>query len=637
MGEMVEKKSIIVLEKVKLIAEILFGFICIVTLCSATIGTLFVFFDIKWGWIAIAITMIVASFLTFILVKNEIFKFNSFIELIVFCVLELVIISIYSNYAPSLEIRQDPALYIFKALNLVNYGYVYKPMPLLDQLISDGVLEGRMGYAGYQNGTQLIDGAMYTDFFPGGTYVYALVGKINKDYIFYGQTIIMMVAAGLFFFALRNLINKEKHSLISALYVFGFFVAPINVFFGRGSFSENISLAMFLFLIIIMSKETPNKLLLAVSFVVLYSARMDFMIIAIIGIFFLMYYDRNLGFVYSAILLAVNYIFNHSYPIYSSRIMAADMKILKYTPFLIVGICVISYVICKYFDKLIDILYNSKIVKLIYCLFCLVVLMCMFRDNIGHEIGYEYATIHGKELMTYSEFILDLLFKVFPGFIVVGGLLALHQFLGNKNGNKMLCIFLILVSMVYMVFFISASNSPQLYWMLRRYMYVVLPLFMISFAYLISQYDTKLNYIVAIMTMIMSVNICLNCYVIADFDGLDKCVKDVTLRWENEDVEIILYESDLKYATSSLLAYSEAQFIPVAVEDVSEVCEYLNEKGIDSSRYRILSAREDESVQKVEMTFKRQGETYGEPPKEGHTTGYLLYEYKAEEYLNYNN
>ncbi len=618
--------------------QMLLTYVCMLVLSAAMVGTIFVFFDIKWGWCAFALTLVETLFLSVYTVKNEIFKFSNTLEFILFCVLELIVLLVYIQYAPTLELHQDPALYMFKALNLVNYGYTYKPMPLFEELIANGVIEDLgSGYAVYQNGTRFIDGNMHTDFFPGGVFVYAMVGMVNKKLIFLGQTLIIMVAAALLFFALKKLIGVKCDFKLISFYVLAFFLSPVIVFFGRGSFSESMSLAMILFILVILADNRPNLNLLMFGFLVLYSSRMDFMIISIIGIFVLTYYSWKRGLIYSVLLFLVNYVYNSSYFIYSTRIRNDDMKILTYTPIMIVCMFLISCLICSRFSKLIDIIYNSKIIKYIFLAACIFLLCFMFRDNVGYYTGYEMANIHNQYLMTYEEFILDLLFLVFPSILIVGGVFGLYEFFGDTQRNKMVNIFIILTITVYLYFLVRAGNSPQLYWFLRRHMYVVLPIATISFVVFVSKYEKKINWLIATYTLFMGVNLFLNSHVGSDYQNLNFDTDKIVKEWEENDIEVVFYDDSLRYIASPLMVYSDKEVIPVNIDYMDEVYNYLMSNNLDLDKYRIiLPDDKGDSTQRI-LCYEKQYEAYGKVPDSQHIVTNVMYEYTIEEYISRTN
>ena len=71
---------------------------------------------------------------------------------------------LYMQYSPSLYLAQDPSIYLLKALNLVNYGYCYKPMHIYSGFIAENIIEPM---AEYTNGIYYEMPNVYADFFSG--------------------------------------------------------------------------------------------------------------------------------------------------------------------------------------------------------------------------------------------------------------------------------------------------------------------------------------------------------------------------------------------------------------------------------------------------------------------------------------
>lgn len=615
------------------IGQIVLSFVCMVCVSSSLIGTFYVFFDIKWGFSAIALTFLFSGFAAYYMTKSEMFVFDSITEFLVFVLMECILFALYVRYAPVLELRQDQGIYMFKALNLVNYGYTYKPLPFMDELISNGIIDNiYTDYGVVQNGTLYSEGVLHSDFFPAGAFIYAIVGKISKQNIFLGQTIIVMLSGALFFFALKKILGEKFNCNISVIYIISFFLTPVLIFFGRSSFSENIALSLILFLINTLGKEKPNMFFLTIGMLSLYSARMDFMLLSIAGIVIITYFSARIGVLYSALLMLVYYIYNSSYSIYSQRIMENDLKILKFAPIMIIIILCVSVLIIRYFFDLIPKLYNSKLIKYIYIAFCVVTLCMMFRDNVGYYIGYNMENMYDQYLMTYVEFVLDLLFLAFPSLLIVGGILTLHEFLGNKNRNMMLNVFILITMTIYMMFIFTVGQAPQLYWFLRRYIYAVLPLATISFITFMSKYDFKINVIVAVYVLLMCLNLNLNSHIGVEYKNLDNDAIVIDDLWNRDGTEIVLYDSELRYGASTMVSYADLQVISIEKEDLEDVCEYIIESGYEQTKIKILSGEQNDNL--LELSYWRHGERMGELPDEMHNIQVKMYEYTASEYLD---
>lgn len=135
--------------------------------------------------------------------------------------------------------------------------------------------------------------------------------------------------------------------------------------------------------------------------------------------------------------------------------------------------------------------------------------------------------------------------------------------------------------------------------------------------------------------MLTSVNCSLNANIGVDYEKLDIQISNISERWEKEDVEIVLYDSDsYRIEVSPLIVYSELEVIPVTQDKLKEVCLYLNEKGINLEKCRVLLSEEIyNNATIVEIYYERQAETFGEVPKERYSSYTQFYEYPLSQIL----
>ena len=126
---------------------------------SPLVGIIYSFFNIAWGNTSIILILFLSVIFTLIMYKNNMFIIRDFKFSIILIILAAFAIIIYGQYSPVLELRQDPSMYLFKAFNLVNDGYTYKSMDLLEKLYSNGLfnINNLTGYAAIQNGTKLLN------------------------------------------------------------------------------------------------------------------------------------------------------------------------------------------------------------------------------------------------------------------------------------------------------------------------------------------------------------------------------------------------------------------------------------------------------------------------------------------------
>ena len=605
-----------------------------VVIVSPLVGTVFEFLNLRWGWFSVTLTVVLSIFIAVRMRNDDVFAIDDWKEFLVFLGLIATALLIYLQYSPTLEIRQDPSVYMLKALNLVNYGHLYSPMTTTEQLVEQGILSinDLTGYATIQNGTEFVSGNLYTDFYPGGAFCYALIGMFSKKFIFLGQTLIMLGNVILLYFVLKKLAFQQL-AISKAILAATFFIAPIIVWFGRGSFSEPFALFFVLLLINFLLHKTIPIWLIALAFCSSYSSRIDYLLVLILGVFIITFLSKKAGIIYSILICVEVLIFKSVYFIYYDRITTQDMPILKYGIVMIALMLIVSLIIASYGKKWIQQIYYSKAIKILIAAIGMVCTLLMFRDNIISPANYEYAEIHGQFIRTYVEEILDLLFQVFPSFILVTGLLGLVYFICEKKICFTASVFMLGISIVYLYFLLAAGNSPQLYWMLRRYYNVVLPMAFVAFVLLISSLQKKTVLLISIVGFLASANMFFNSRQVPDYRGLDQSVVQADSVLEKEDIRIVFYDEKLRYEVSSIMAFNSAEFIPVDVENESKIGDienWIEKNGITNIAW-ILDEKYTDESDELKLTYQKMGEEYGAIPKEVYYNEYNLYLYSMDE------
>lgn len=588
--------------KISKILELIIEFILSYIIVSPLVGTIFVFFDLHWGILAIIINTILSVLISKLLYEKHIFEFETLSEIVPFVILMVFCVVIYGKYSPVLALEQDPAAYIFKALNLVNYGYVYKPMPVCQQLIDAGIIPSLDGYATIQNGMQFKNGNMNVDFYSGAAFLYATIGFFYKKWIFYGQTLTMMLNATLLFFIIKKVFCKNSFLIKSSiLYIMAFFISPIIVWFGRGSYTEPIAMTFALMMVYFLLFEKPEVNLLILILLSSHSARIDYILILFIGTFIITYFDYRKGFIFSILAIIVFYLFKTSYWIYSARIGMVDMKIFPYTPIIIVGMYIFSYFILKYQKENLIKLFYSKFILVLYCIFCFGLVMLMFRNSFTPVENYKVLS---NGITSCIEFIFDLLFLCFPSIILIGGLLFLYNFLKNKKFYFHTSVFFLGVITAYFYLFINSGNSPALYWLLRRYYNVILPFATISFIfYVFINVTKKFNVIFGVILLMISANLYLDSKQTVDYDGLDKSVQPIVEEWKENNIKTVFYEKSLRKIISPILSYSSFEMIPISADQFNKIYNYYSENNLNKDEVLVLTQDNIENSQIYNINF----------------------------------
>lgn len=599
-------------------------------LIAPLIGTMAEITGIGWNFLIWSLVVVLSLVFAFFMMKTTLFSINGVKDLLAYGLVFIISGMIYVNYSPDLEVRQDPSVYLFKAMNLCNYGTTYRDMDIYTEMAEDGVIAPLDSYADIENGTMYKDGKLHTDFYPGGAYFYAMIGLVSKRLMFYGKTIIMMMNA-LLIFELLSKMTKKKSDFSNVLFTIAFIIAPIIVWFGRGSFSEPVAMLYVLLLaLLFIDKEKVPLGIFALAIISSYNARIDYLLVMIVAIFVLNYISTKWAVITTALGCAAVIIYSKVYWIYYDRIINSDMKLLRYSVVLLIIGLIISLLVKKFWKKLPE-FYRSDLVTVIFVALGIGLALLAFRDNVVTE--YKMADIHGNYMRTYAEDVMDMLFMVFPSIFIVGGLIGLFKIQRNKEIEFEPGVFILGITAAYSYFFVFFGNSPQLYWGLRRYYNILLPVLFISFVILINEVENKVRLILSLTCLIISANMFYDSKQIPDYKNLDKCVIAIDEDLKNRNIDCVLYDTDLRYTLSSVISYSDIDFIPVTNTQISDAGKWLLENGYENSVY--MSAMELECQKELyNITYKKQGESYNQIPTTKYKKSYNFYSYKIDEVMD---
>lgn len=615
--------------------EVLMCILIGVVIFSPVIGTFFAYFNLYWGELAVALTILSGLAVGFFIYKKKLLRADCLWEKIVLLIILGFSIIIYKNYSPVLRLAQDPSIYMFKALNLVNYGHVYKPMLTYNYFVQNGILADAAGeYAALQSGTWLDGYVLYPDFFPGGTYFYAMLGFFAKNLIFYAQSVVIVLCSWLLFFTIKRITNKNDgmESVINGFYTLAFMAAPVIVWFGRGSFTEPVAL-LFLLLIINLLKQKMPIWILIICFLTSYSTRIDYIAIVVLGIFIITYIDKKAGILYSVLAAGQFYIYSRVYFIYYIRLVE-EFPIIKYAGIMILVVLIISLLITKYAKEIITNIFYSKAVKGIVLFAGILCTLLMFYDNVTGIENYKMGLIHDQFLRTYQEEVLDLLFLAFPSIIIVGGLLGLYMFIDKEKLEFTTGVFLTGVSVLYLFLLFGGANSPMLYWFLRRYYNNVLPMALLAFCLLFGSLKGMQALALSVVCFMLSFNMFLNSGQTTDYEGLDKAVIAAENDLRDNGYKTIYYDAAINIEISPLFSYSAFDFVPLTFDELMTLRKRKDDFLIEDSVIFTRDFLDKKSDFSYELSFKKQGENYGELPKEVYDKHDILSGYDFQEFLD---
>lgn len=607
-------------------------FLFSIIVLSTIIGTLFSFFGLAWGKKAFLLITIISGI--FALRYYKIFKIENLLTLLSLIGVLVFTILIYGQISPVLEMGQDQNCYMLKSFNLVNHGFLYKPMDSLSFLIKEGVLntDNYSWFAAIQNGTKLDAlGRLNVEFFPGSCYVFAFCGVINKAFTFYGATLIAVGIASLLFFISNYLFNK-KNPIFSAVLSITFLISPAITWFCRASYTEPYALFLFLFItyiIIFYNKEDIGTVLLMCSFISLFYTRIDMLSALFLGIFVFMNKKIIHSVVYT-IFAFIAILLSSVYKVYYEGIISNN-TIFYYSHYLLLLFFIILFVtfaLFKKFNKKIDFIFESKIFTVFLFIFCGAILLLIFRDNFfPPEIGY----VDRVQMRTFNEVIFERLFLLLPAHMLLLGLMFIPFFIRDKGIDISAKLFFLFMFFTYSALFVNSYNAPQIYFNLRRYIFVIMPALYIGFVFFVSKISP--NYIknlLVVITFFITLNLYFNANQIVEFKGMDKSVKIFTDKYkENNNYTIIYNTNNLRKDISALLSYGRYDFVPIYNNNLIPVIyEKLSDKNIlfiDNKRYP------NQKYEEYSIEYQRMGENYyGFPGKQNFKYDFYIYNLSSE-------
>lgn len=602
----------------KFIFETIIAILVCFTCIATVIGTLFSFMNLKFNIVTIIIIMLMSIFMGYKI--QNIFYISKNHKKTLFLLI-LILTGIYSMYSPVMEVRQDPAVYMLKSMNLINYGTTYSPNDSLRLLIEKGVVSASdyEGYAQILNGTKYLEQGLETDFYAGPAYVNATFGMLHKDISFYGSTLIAVLIGVIIFYLLIQKDVFNKHYKIAAIFTAIFMISPINTWFFRGTYSENISCLFFILSIFFLTKAKNigkiEMIFLIILGIASYCVRLDYILLVLVITFILSYSRISKGAVASLIFIGIHYILKETYSIYYDRISINDFKVIKFAVPLIIMffVCGCIFNKLKESEKLSveDIIKNKFFNYFLLILICIIVILS-FRNAFVLHGNYEKVFMDGAIRESFNEQIFNRFYMVFPSFVIMGGVIYLNKFFLQEELNINSKIIILGLFVPYCYYLYKSGNSPQMYFNLRRYIYIILPTIYLSFCCFVSTFNIRnLKYIV-LFTSILMLHTQLESKQIIEFKGLDKSVQQFADKYGESD-NVFLYESELKYDFSSIISYMKNECIPVdSLSSLEKIKEALPNKNL----YYVSREAINSDSEKFSVDYNRMGENFDSLPKD---------------------
>lgn len=610
-----------------------------INLTATFVGVLSTYFIIQWQLSTIFIIIILSTILSYH--YWQIFLFENFRKLLFLIIAIAITTAIYSRFNPVIEMRQDPSLYAFNALNLINYGTLTKPLHALGELITNGVYSFSewKHYAKIFNGTQsLSPGVLYGDFFPGATYVYASLGTICRPFVFYGPTFVMLSVCIVLYFMVYRIINDSFSAfLLTTL----FLLSPIMTWFGRAFYSGPFALLFFLLILFLLIDSFEHRdqkarlIFLTIIISLSFFVRIEMFMLLLLGIFIVSYQNWKIGIVMLLSALFVMIAAEHNYPIYFTRMRLNSFHTVFYFwNYIAIAVYIFSislrYVLDKHRLSLNQII-SCKYLQYTLFLIFLVSALLIFRNDYADLFNqHQIKLIHGKIMRTFNEENLDRILLVFPAHIFFIGLGYLPFVIRKKSTSPLFKIVLIGLFLPNLLFLYKIYNSPMLYWAIRRYIPVLLPTVFIGFVFFLKDLKYRHRMIVIISSFIIMTNILAESRQRRDYKGLDIVAEHFTHKFKENDNYLFFYDKNLKYTISSLMSYGKYDFLPI--NSVSEVPLLLSNITPDTKRRVLYITTEKHPIDHQQFTIEYQkvGENYYALPQKYYRKVHNLYFYEID-------
>ena len=555
---------------------------------------------------------------------------------------------LYGKFNPVIEIRQDPSVYAFNAFNLINHGTIIKPLYALSELIEKGFysFDEWKHYAKIFNGTQLlVPGQLHGDFFPGATYVYACLGLLNKSFVFYGPAFVMISVCISLYFIIYKILNE---AFSACLLTFMFLLSPIMTWFGRAFYAGPFALLFFLLILYLLIDffdiQTNSKklILLILLFSLSYFSRLEMFIVLLLAVYLISYKDWKFGLLMLFLALLVMNASENNYSIYYNRIGNNEFTLIfTYWTQIVCGTYLFSllmnFIGKRNSFKLENIIFSRTLFYSLLIIFTLFALLCLRNDFVDLFGEHQLKSIHGNIMRTYNEENLDRIFMVFPAHIFIIGICYLAFILKKQSVSLYFKVVLFSLMLPNLIFLYEIHNSPMLYWAIRRYIPIVLPVVFLGFIFFLKDLNYQTRIILVFSSLLIMTNIFFEARQRRDYKGLDLSVRNFTKVYHEDDNYLFIYHKDLRYLISSFMSYGKYDFLPI--NSVSEMPLILPNIPKIKKRKIMFVSKDLLPIehQTYSIDYQKVGENYQTLPKKYYHEKTNLYLYDAQLLANNTN
>ncbi|WP_428080092.1 hypothetical protein [Candidatus Pelagibacter sp.] len=559
-------------------------------------------------------------------------NFNLKLNKLYFLILIIILLIIYINYSPIIEIRQDPSIYTYRAYLFVNTGLDHITYNFTDAFF-ETFKEFNNGYGKILNGTSLINNNLQLDFFPGPSYLMASFGIFFKNITFYSLTLISITSAISTYILILRL---SESNIVSFFLTLSIFLSPLFTWFFRSPYSEpigylaTINIFLFLYEFFNDKKNKNNYLYYFIIFNLLffftYLIRIDSWFIIFLSIILISIKNLNLAIFLACTSFIFQLFVSNYYQIYFNRVnINIFNSFLNYSLIFVIFNIFFIQIVLKY--KKIEIFINNyffqnKIVKKLFLLIgFFFIYFLIFRDEFTSS--FEKKLMHGKIINTNNEFIFDNLTLIFPNLIIVLGIfgliLGIFKFKFQKN---LFLIFIFILLTLFSVLFLDIRNSPQLYWGYRRFIPIVIPCLIIGVCFF--HYRLKLLKLFSLVIFFLTVYLQINSnqifhkdfFFLSEMKNLDKSLAlndDIFQQYINYS---ILFNSKDKYPISSLISFYSLK--PISYKNLDQFSDLTNKTDFP---YLVATKKNNfdnlncDYLTDLKYNYVRLGENYNSIPK----------------------
>jgi hypothetical protein len=243
----------------------------------------------------------------------------------------------------------------------------------------------------------------------------------------------------------------------------------------------------------------------------------------------------------------------------------------------------------------------------------------MFRDDWTPIDAVEKQIIHGRLLRTFNEENFERLFLVFPPFAVIAGFLFIPYMIQKKNWSLASVILFLGMFIPFSIYLYSIKNSPQLYWALRRYQYILLPAITLSFIYFLNDIPAQMRRLTCSVIFLILVNQQLGARQIeSEMKYLDQAAKRFTERFDESHNYLLVFDKKLKYIASTFFSYGHYE--PLLIEQRETLSDILDQSDrnilyltAEANQSDIPPASHSETFN---YSYRRMGENYHQLPQD---------------------